>query len=491
MGSCVRLAFCWGLRQLMLSFAPTDLPASLRRARAVRARRLNAPPLGALMGFAIAVVVTLAYWDAQRESLSALADFAQEQATLAQGIASAVSGRVRPLADITSRATGDLLSDVRTVERPSSLRLLLARPDQDGLSTTDGRTVRDMDVERGLRDGTAWVRLDRNEAPAFGLPRRTAVAGLSTFDGPRGRWGVIVAATALRERDREGRAQWRSVAAVVLASSLILVFGGLAMRKQRKELELGRELMIAELQREREEQLVHIDKLATMAALATGIAHEVSTPLGVIVGRAEQLLSKVATDERAKKAVESIIEQGTRIGRTVRGFLNLARGESPPLEHINPSTVAEAARELVEHRFEKAGVNLSVRVDADLPEVACDPRLLEQVLINLLLNSCEACERGGSVDLAVRADSERVAFVVTDDGSGITPEAAARAAEPFFTTKPIGQGTGLGLAIATEIVKHHGGHFSIAPRQPNPGSDRMPLRGTRASVELPVTKKSV
>lgn len=447
------------------------------------------PRLGALMAFAITVVAALAFWDAGRESKSALADFAREQATLAQGVAAAVSSRVRSLRDIgLSRATVELLSDVRTVERPSSLRLLLARPEQDGLSTSDGHIVHDLEVERGLRDGTPWLRLDRNEAPAFGLPQRTAVAGISTFDGPRGRWGVIVAATALRERDREVRAQWRSVVAVVLASGLVLVFGGFAMREQRRELELARELTIAELGREREEQLVQIDKLATIAALAMGIAHEISTPLGVIVGRAEQLLPKVATDERAMKGVESIIEQGTRISRVIRGFLNLARGESPPLEHMSPGIVAAAARELVEHRFEKAGVQLRVTIDRDLPDVACDPRLLEQVVINLLLNACDACERGGLVELLVRADSERVGFVVTDDGVGITPEAAARAAEPFFTTKPVGQGTGLGLAIATEIVKHHGGHLSIAPRQSNHVGDHNPPRGTRATVELPAAK---
>jgi signal transduction histidine kinase len=440
------------------------------------------------MGLAIAVVVALAYWDAQRESRSALADFAEEQTTLARGIASAVANRVRSDENLALRTVDDLLSNARTVERPSSLRVLLARPDEEGLSTTDGHIVRDAGVERALRDGTTSVRLDRNEAPAFGLPRRTAVAGLSTFDGPKGRWGVVVAATALRQRDRQLRAQWRSVAAIVLASGLILAFGGIAMRKQRKELELARELTIADLQREREEQLVQIDKLATMAALATGIAHEVSTPLGVIVGRAEQLLPKIAGDERAKKAVESIIEQGSRISRVIRGFLNLARGESPPLEHVSPGSVAEAARELVEHRFEKAGVSLTVRVDDGLPEVACDPRLLEQVIINLLLNSCDACERGGSVELIVGADSERVAFVVTDDGTGITADAAARATEPFFTTKPIGQGTGLGLAIATEIVKHHGGQFSIGPREPRAAHEGEALRGTRASVELPVVK---
>jgi signal transduction histidine kinase len=439
------------------------------------------------MALAITAVAVLAYWDSRRESRSALADFAKEQATLAQGLAAAVAGRARAFHGDPSTATSDLLVDVRSMERPSSLRLLLAAPGQDGLSTSRGSVVHDAAVERGLRDGVDWVRLDRDEATAFGLPRRTAVAGLATFAGPAGRWGLVVATTALRERDREVRAQWRSVAGVLLASGLVLVFGGLAMRKQRKELELARELAINDLEREREEQLVQIDKLATMAALATGIAHEVSTPLGVIVGRAEQLLPKVAHDERAKKGLESIIEQGTRIGQVVRGFLNLARGESPALEHVNPGRVAVAAEELVEHRFEKAGVHLTVRLDRDLPDIACDPRLLEQVLINLLLNACDACERGGLVELSVRADSERVGFVVTDDGMGITPEAAARATEPFFTTKPIGQGTGLGLAIATEIVKHHGGRLTIVSRQQNHAHCN-DSRGTRASVELPAVK---
>lgn len=466
------------------------LPTSVGRATGVRALQTRAPGLGALMALAIGLVAVLAYWDARRESTSALADFAREQATLAQGIASAVSSRIRVFQQTgSSQSTADLLSDVRSLERTSSLRLLLARPDQDGLSTVDGRTVRDHELERALAGGTAWMQLDRNEAPAFGLPRRTAVAGISTFDGPSGRWGIIVAATALRERDREVHAQWRSVAAVVLAAGLVLVFGGLAMRKQRIELDLARELAIAELQREREEQLVQIDKLATMAALATGIAHEVSTPLGVIVGRAEQLLPKVVHDERATKGLESIIEQGSRISHVIRGFLDLARGESPVLEHVNPATVAQAARDLVEHRFEKAGVELRLLSGQNLPDVACDPRLLEQALINLLLNACDACETGGRVELLVRAESDRVGFAVIDDGIGITPEAAARAAEPFFTTKPLGQGTGLGLAIATELVKHHGGHLSIGPREPHRMSGLDPSRGTRASVELPVAKE--
>jgi signal transduction histidine kinase len=112
--------------------------------------------------------------------------------------------------------------------------------------------------------------------------------------------------------------------------------------------------------------------------------------------------------------------------------------------------------------------------------VACDPRLFEQVLVNLLLNACDACEPGCQVELAVRADGEKLTFVVTDNGAGITKEAASRATEPFFTTKPQGQGTGLGLAIANEIVKHHHGQLTLAPRDH--------ARGTCATVEMPVLR---
>jgi signal transduction histidine kinase len=437
------------------------------------------------MASAIALVAALCYWDVQREWRSAFADFAQEQATLARGIASAMSGGAASRGTGTEQTPAELLSRVRSVERPSSLRLLLARPGLEGLSTVDGRQVRDAPLEEAIREGVPWIRVDRDRAPAFGLPRRTAVAGIARFDVPDGKWSIVVAATALRERDREQRAQWRSVAGVVFGSGLVLLFGGFAMRKQRRELELGRELAVQELERGRDEQLVEIDKLATMAALATGIAHEVSTPLGVIVGRAEQLLPKVVHDEKAKKGVEAIVEQGNRISRIIRGFLNLVRGEAPVLEHVDPGSVADAAHELVEHRFEKARVHLDVRLEPNLPHVACDPRLLEQVVINLLLNACDACAEGGAVELSVRSADDRVTFVVSDDGVGITPEDAARAAEPFFTTKPLGQGTGLGLAIATEIVKHHGGHLALGPRGDGPAA-----RGTRATVDLPVAKGS-
>ncbi|HWZ93283.1 MAG TPA: ATP-binding protein, partial [Polyangiaceae bacterium] len=376
-----------------------------------------------------------------------------------------------------------VLAAVRSVERPHLVRLFVQGPFGLGLASSDGSIIHAPAIETALSNGASWVRLSRPEAAALGLPARTAMAGLANVDaGTAGRWGIAVIASAQRERDRELFAEWRLVLSVVVASGLVLAFGGLALRNQRRQLLLSQELAIASVQSERDERLVRADKLATMGALATGIAHEVSTPLGVIVGRAEQLLAKLNGDERSKRAVEAIAEQAERISGIVRGFLSLARGDAPRMDHVDPKRLGEVSLSLVEHRFAKGSVHLRSSFAADLPTVACEPRLMEQVLVNLLLNACDACEAGGHVELRVIAEEQRVAFVVTDDGSGISVDAAARIMDPFFTTKPAGQGSGLGLAIANELVKHHRGTLSIAARQGH--------RGTRACVELPTASEA-
>jgi signal transduction histidine kinase len=458
-------------------------PFRMRR-HAVRAisspTTVRTPSIVAWMLLAMAAVTALAYWDEQRESQAALDDFTQEQVTLAVSVAASLAeklARASPGADLAAPA--ELSAAIRAIEHRGLVRVLLFRPGSAELVGSDGALVSAPAIVRAIDEARPSLRLTRPEAAELGLPARTAVAGLHGVDVfGMGRWAVAVVATARAERDRERRAQWRLVLGVLVASGLVLAFGGYAMRKQRKELELANTLAVSKIQNERDDRLVRADKLATMGALATGIAHEVSTPLGVILGRAEQLLPR-QTDDRSRRAVESITEQTERIFAVVRGFLSLARGGQPALSRCDPATVARAATALVEHRFEKARLRLELDIGSDLPRFACEPRLFEQVLVNLLLNACDACAEGGStVTLSVHADRERVTFVVLDDGAGISAEAAERATEPFFTTKPEGKGTGLGLAIANEIVKHHCGSLTLGPS----GLER----GSRVCVELPV-----
>ena len=455
-------------------------------------RKVRTGSLMFWMFLAIVAVAGVAYWDEQREFAAALRDFAGEQTSLAEAVAATLRAPLQASASSagsSNSAQQDQLSSVlkaaavssavRSVERPRLVRFFIRGPSSLGLMGSDGQVVRSPVIESALLAGTPWVRLSRSEAGSLGLPARTAMAGLATLSvGGTGNFGIAVVASARRERDRELFAQWRLFLSVFVAAGLVLAFGGLALRNQRKQMALTHQLAVASAQSERDERLVRADKLATMGALATGIAHEVSTPLGVIAGRAEQLRSKLNGDERSKRAVDAIAEQAERISAIIRGFLALARGDSPRMDRVEPTALGKVAFHLVEHRFAKARVHLTSAFAGDLPEIACEPRLMEQVLVNLLLNACDACDEGGHVELKVIAEGQRVAYVVTDDGSGISADASARVMEPFFTTKPAGEGSGLGLAIANELVKHHRGTLSVAARQGHPG--------TRACVELPV-----
>ncbi len=433
----------------------------------------------------LAAVLAVAVWDERREAAAALDDFAAEQTAVARSAAIVLTDHIRlpECVDVESPCLLAALQALRgSTEQPGAVRVLVRAPGQSTLVDADAQPVDAPSLKEALAAGRPWVQLGRQEAAALGLPRRTALAGLARApDAQQRPWAVAVLATAQRVRDRESRALWRLVLGTAIAALLVGCFGGLALREQRRELELRQVLAVGEAVQARDRRLVEADKLATLGALATGVAHEVSTPLGIIVGRAEQLIPRMEPQSRSHRAAVAILEQAQRISRIVRAFLTLARGGTPALSEVEPSALARAALELVEHRFTQADVVLESHVDTTLPSVACDPALLEQVLVNLLLNACDACSRGGTVALHIEQTGNKVAFVVEDNGTGIAPEVAERCLEPLFTTKPAGKGTGLGLTIASEIVKHHHGTLSFEPRVgATPGA-----QGTRVRVEIP------
>ena len=406
-----------------------------------------------LMISAVAAIGVLAYINEQRRSDAELDDLGREQAAVAQ----AAKPRL---------AAGTL----NELEKPGLTRVVIIGPDRKA-RLLDGTPIAMPDTLAAATAGAATVRVDRERARLLGLPERIAVAGLArTANGET----IAIISTAADQRDRDRAGQQRMLGSILLAVGLVGAFGGIAMSRQRRQLSLERELAVADTARARDGELERMSRAATMAALGSGVAHELSTPLGVIVGRAEQILSRAHGDERIAKNAQVILDEAGHIDAVVRGLLGLARGAPIAMQEISPREIVREAAALVEHRFARAGVTLVPAVSADVPIVRCEPLLFKHALVNLLLNACEASPRGSTVRVEVHADAAEVAFVVTDEGQGITPELAARAKEPFFTTK--GEGTGLGLAIANEIASTHRGTLSIAARQP---------RGTRVSITIP------
>jgi signal transduction histidine kinase len=414
----------------------------------------------------IAVVVVagigaLVYQDEVHRSDAALDDLGERQAELASIAAAAI-------------ALAPARAHIALAEREHRGSRILIAPPRGALTTLDGKLVAIPMLTRAIANDTSFLRLSSEEASTLGFPPRTAMVGLArASDGGT----VAVATSAEHQRDRDRTGRNRVLLSMALAAAVMTAFTFAIWKKQHHEAELARNLAVAEAARARDAELDRLHRAATMAALGSGVAHELSTPLGVIVGRAEQLLTRVAGDDRSIKSIQVILDEAEHINQVVRGLLGLARGAPIALQSIEARELVSDAAALVQHRFVRANVALEPHVASALPEIRCEPLLFKHALVNLLLNACDASPPRSTVRVDVTADAAEIAFVVTDEGVGIPPQHAKRATEPFFTTKPPGEGTGLGLAIANEIAKTHRGSLDLAQRSPN---------GTRACIRIPL-----
>ena len=233
-----------------------------------------------------------------------------------------------------------------------------------------------------------------------------------------------------------------------------------------------------------ESQLLRAEKLATIGVLAAGIAHEIGTPLGVVRGRAEYVGGKLGPDHPQSSGMQVIVEQIDRVTRTMRQLLDFARARPAAVRVVEVGPVARAVAELLRYEAERREIELLLDADA-APPLAADPDQLQQVLLNLVMNACDASAPGSRVRVRAGAavDAEgRACIVVEDEGCGIPAELHHQVFDPFFTTKKRGQGTGLGLTITAQIVRDHGGQVSL---------DSAPGQGTTIRVSWPTARASV
>jgi two-component system sensor histidine kinase HydH len=214
-----------------------------------------------------------------------------------------------------------------------------------------------------------------------------------------------------------------------------------------------------------EDQLIRAEKLVTVGVLSAGIAHEIGSPLAVIRGRAEHVLRHVEAGPRAED-LRVIIKHIDNISSTIRQLLDFSRRQ--PVQQVAQRAVpletsVERARGLLQWKLEARNLKLTVHLEEDLPALAADPDQLQQVLVNLLLNACDASSPGQELLLrAATTRDGRVRIELVDHGCGIAPEHLHAVFDPFFTTKKRGEGTGLGLPIASSIVRNHGGEIDLA-----------------------------
>lgn len=238
-----------------------------------------------------------------------------------------------------------------------------------------------------------------------------------------------------------------------------------------------------ELEKSRE-NLLQAKKLAVVGKLAAGMAHSIRNPFTSVKMRLFSLERTLQLSDSQQEDFDVISEEIRHIDTIVQNFLEFSRPPKLAMQPISPSAVVDTVVQLLSHRLKSYEVTLTTVRDEVLPVVNADPDQLKEVLVNLVINACEAMEKGGAItieELVSRNPSgQREAVIrIADNGPGIPASLREKVFEPFFTTKE--EGTGLGLSIAKRIVNEHEGWLDIAATQG---------RGTTMVVTLPIEEEA-
>jgi two-component system, NtrC family, sensor kinase len=224
-----------------------------------------------------------------------------------------------------------------------------------------------------------------------------------------------------------------------------------------------------------EERARGFDRLALLQEAATGFAHEIGTPLNTLSGHLQLLRDDFAVQEnqRAVDRVRMLLTQVDRVAGIVRAALERGSWPRPYVQNADLTEIATRMLRFLEPAFTDAGVTAELTSRATVT-AACDPGMVEQILLNLLKNAIEALSPGNSVQITTCMDETEACIEVSDDGPGLDPDAESTLFQPFSTTKGT-QGTGLGLAVSRRLARTLGGDLLYLPSR----------RGARWRLTLP------
>ncbi len=220
------------------------------------------------------------------------------------------------------------------------------------------------------------------------------------------------------------------------------------------------------------------DRLSCMSQLTAGIAHEIRNPLEAIVNSIALLVRDDLSAQEKQELSGIVSNESARLQRIFKHFLQFSRF---PIARMESTDIGEAVRKLfvllgTSHNTDEIAFSLKMKDES--VRVLCDPDLIHQALMNLMLNAIEAMPEGGRLEVSIQPQDHYVSVCVADSGEGIPGDRLKQIMEPFFTNRPAG--VGLGLAITQHILAQHGGRLDM---QSQPG------QGTQASFTLPRAKR--
>lgn len=209
-----------------------------------------------------------------------------------------------------------------------------------------------------------------------------------------------------------------------------------------------------------QEQLVQSEKLAALGKLAAGVAHEINNPLTGIMAYTEDLIEEIPSTDPHNEDLKVILRETLRCRDIVRNLLDFARQDKPKLEINEPNKIIEESLELLVRLPQFKDIIIQKNINTDIPLIKSDPRQIQQVLLNLLLNAADSMKYKGKIIIESYHDkkNDKCIISVEDSGPGIPENLIDKIFEPFFSTK----GTnGLGLAVSWGIIERHHGTIEV------------------------------
>ncbi len=236
-------------------------------------------------------------------------------------------------------------------------------------------------------------------------------------------------------------------------------------------------------------QLINHEKMASVGQMAAGVAHEINTPLGIILGYTQLMMDDFEPETEAHSSLE-VVERQTKVcRRIVADLLKFSRQAESAKSELNVNAIIQEVLAVTEHTLNINQINITRNFHPELPTIYGDAEKLQQVLINLLNNAQFAMADGGELIIRTEKTQTDVMISVKDNGCGISDEHKNKIFDPFFTTKEVGKGTGLGLSVTYGIIQEHGGTISVESPPQVDGSEKE-QQGTVFHIRLPINKQS-
>jgi two-component system NtrC family sensor kinase len=212
-------------------------------------------------------------------------------------------------------------------------------------------------------------------------------------------------------------------------------------------------------------QIGQSEKLASVGRMAAGIAHEINNPLTGLLTFEHLLKDEEGISQKGREYLDIMYKETSRMREIVMGLLNFSRESPAEMKLLDVNGIVRQWLTILRSQKEFENITIEEQLAEELPGVRGDANQLQQVLVNLSLNACEAMPGGGTLTIATRREEETVLVSIADTGCGISEEHLEMIFDPFFTTKPVGKGTGLGLSVSYGIVRQHGGIMQVRSQE--------------------------